>query len=95
MSPPEADIERLWRVGGRQPWLGGEVFPRRLGPFIRRADAVEHERELVIGQWGLVPCFAKSPTLAYSTYNARSEELAGNALPLRRDDAAGKGSASP
>jgi len=30
----------------------------------------------VVGQWGLVPWFAKSPKLAYSTNNARSEELA-------------------
>jgi putative SOS response-associated peptidase YedK len=36
-------------------------------------------RQLVIGQWGLVPFFATSPKLSYSTNNARSEELAAKA----------------
>jgi putative SOS response-associated peptidase YedK len=76
VSPEAGDIERAWHVGARQPWRGGEVFPRKPGPFIRRADANEAARELVVGQWGLIPWFAKSATLAYSTNNARSEELA-------------------
>jgi putative SOS response-associated peptidase YedK len=76
VSPEAGDIERAWHVGARQPWRGGEVFPRRLGPFIRRADSTEAARELVIGQWGLIPWFAKSAPLTYSTNNARSEELA-------------------
>jgi putative SOS response-associated peptidase YedK len=79
VSPEAGDIERAWHVGARTPWRGGEVFPRRPGPFIRRANAVGHERELAIGQWGLIPWFAKSPTLTYSTNNARSEELADKA----------------
>ncbi len=32
-------------------------------------------RELVVGQWGLIPWFAKTPRLTYSTNNARAEEL--------------------
>jgi putative SOS response-associated peptidase YedK len=67
-------LERYWHIGARQPWRGGEIFPRRPGPFIRRmrdGDAAE----LVVGQWGLIPWFAKTPTLTYSTNNARSEEL--------------------
>jgi putative SOS response-associated peptidase YedK len=67
-------MERYWHVGGRQPWRGGEVFPRKPGPFIRRAHE-GNAAELVVGQWGLIPWFAKTPTLAYSTNNARSEEL--------------------
>jgi putative SOS response-associated peptidase YedK len=79
VSPEAGDIERAWHVGARQPWRGGEVFPRRHGPFIRRADSTEAARDLVIGQWGLIPWFAKSATLTYSTNNARSEELASKA----------------
>lgn len=83
VSPDAADIERLWHVGARQgpsPWRRAGVFPRAPGAFIRArsvnaADGAG-ERELVIGQWGLVPFFAKSPKLKFSTNNARSEELA-------------------
>lgn len=80
VSPEAGDMERYWHVGGRQPWRGGEVFPRRPGPFIRRQrDSAEPGRELVLGQWGLIPWFAKTPTLTYSTNNARSEELSAKA----------------
>ncbi len=79
VSPQAGDIERYWHVGGRTPWRGAEVFPRAAGPFIRRAadaaDAAEPRRELVIGQWGLVPWFAKTAKLTYSTNNARFEEI--------------------
>jgi len=76
VSPEGGDIERAWHVGARHPWRGSEIVPRRLGPFIRRADATQAVRELVVGQWGLIPWFAKKATLAYSTNNARGEELA-------------------
>ena len=33
----------------------------------------------MIGQWGLIPWFAKTAKLSYSTFNARSEELASKA----------------
>ncbi len=57
-----------------------EIFPSRAGLFIRAArDATDLEREAVIGQWGLIPWFAKSPKLTYSTSNARSEELSAKA----------------
>jgi putative SOS response-associated peptidase YedK len=76
VSPAAGDMERYWHLGARSPWRAGEVFPRALGPFIRAArDGSEPVRELVIGQWGLIPWFAKSAKLAYSTNNARSEEL--------------------
>lgn len=77
VSPDAAAIERAWHIGARNvpnPWRGGGVYPRALGPFVRRvlrdADA-PGERELVVGQWGLVPWFARSARLAYSTNNAR------------------------
>jgi len=54
----------------------GPVFPRALGPFVRTArEATEPEREIVVGQWGLIPWFAKTAKLTYSTNNARFEEL--------------------
>lgn len=56
ISPEGADIERLWHVGAGQPWSGGEVFPNYHGPFIRAArDVAEPARELVVGQWALIP----------------------------------------
>lgn len=77
VSPEAGDIERHWQLGARQPWRGGEVYPRRPGAFIRRMrDAIEPVAELVVGQWGLIPWFAKTPVLKFSTNNARSEELA-------------------
>lgn len=76
VSPEAAAIERAWHVGRGHPWRGGELFPRAQGVFIRRADAVEPARELVTGQWALVPWFAKTPKLPYATVNARFEELA-------------------
>ena len=80
ISPETADLERLWHVGAGQPWRGGEVFPNGQGPFIRAArDATAPQRELVVGQWALIPWFAKERRLKYATCNARSEELADKA----------------
>jgi putative SOS response-associated peptidase YedK len=73
-------MERFWHVGARTPWRGAEVFPRAPGPFIRaQRDATEPQRELVVGQWGLVPWFAKTAKLSYSTNNARFEEITSKA----------------
>jgi putative SOS response-associated peptidase YedK len=77
-APSDLDIEREWHIGGRNPlpiWAPTQ-FPRSQGPFIRRArhDA-GFARELVVGQWGLIPWFAKAPRLSYSTNNARSEDV--------------------
>jgi hypothetical protein len=50
-----------------------------------------YSRELVAGQWGLIPWFAKAAKLSYSTNNARSEELAAKATykqPWARGSAA-------
>lgn len=77
ISPEAGDIERLWHVGGQTPlrWAR-EVFPGYQGVFIRAArDSASCERELVVGQWGLIPWFAKERKLKYPTSNARGEEL--------------------
>ncbi len=88
VSPDQAAIERYWQVVGGDPWRSAaEIFPRAAGPFIRVAAAEndrQHEsghasapeRELVVGQWGLIPWFAKEAQLSYSTNNARFEEIA-------------------
>lgn len=78
IPPAVAEIERFWSLPrAHQPDLWPrEIFPRAPGPFIRRRrDAVGYERELVVGQWGLIPWFAKEPKLKFPTNNARSEEL--------------------
>jgi putative SOS response-associated peptidase YedK len=59
------------------PLFPRQMFPRSPGPFIRRArHSTGYERELVVGQWALIPWFAKEPKLKFLTNNARSEELA-------------------
>jgi putative SOS response-associated peptidase YedK len=68
-------MERFWEIGRRNPFQWPEViFPRAPGPFIRAASE-SNERELVVGQWGLIPWFAKTAKLSYSTNNARFEEI--------------------
>ena len=77
-SPEEREIERVFHVGRDQPgrWWDEFVFPRGTGPFVRRAaDDPGYSRELVAGRWGLIPWFAKTLDIRYSTNNARSEEL--------------------
>lgn len=77
VSPSEMEMERLFHIGRANPipWPR-EIFPRSPGPFIRRArDEAGYEREMAVGQWGLIPWFAKEAKLKYSTNNARSEEL--------------------
>jgi len=79
-TPESAEAERFWRIHegrGRRPLLPPiNVFPRSQAPFIRRArHETGYERELVVGQWALIPWFAKEPRLSYSTNNARGEEL--------------------
>jgi putative SOS response-associated peptidase YedK len=86
ISPEVGDIERHWHIGARSPlrWAH-EVFPGYQGPFIRAAKlpataSLEFgAAELVVGQWGLVPWFAKERKLKYPTSNARSEELSAKA----------------
>ena len=46
---------------------------------LRARHDAGYSRELAAGHWGLIPWFAKTPKLPYSTNNARSEELASKA----------------
>ena len=92
ISPETAAIERAWHVGRsnpcRWPTTPLDLFPGYQGPFIRAArDLTEPQRELIGGQWNLIPWFAKEPKLKYATCNARFEELAEKAsykLPWAR-----------
>ncbi|BAL23727.1 SOS response-associated peptidase [Azoarcus sp. KH32C] len=79
VSPEEAEMERFWHIGRRNQWpIQLEIFPRALGPFIRPRTAAA-EYELVVGQWGLIPWFAKTSKLSYSTNNASFEEISSKA----------------
>lgn len=80
VSPEEAEFERFWHIGrDNQPrWWADGIFPRALGPFVRNAGRAQ-ERQLVVGQWGLIPWFAKTAKLTYSTNNARFEEVTSKA----------------
>ncbi len=79
-TPSAAEIERTWEVAApdQGPLWDEFVAPRRTGVFIRSGSKGQG-RALVVGPWGLIPWFAKEPKLAYSTNNARSEELASKA----------------
>jgi len=82
MTPDQAAMERYWQIGrDNNPWREQrQVFPHSLAPFIRASRAAdEPRRELVVGQWGLIPWFAKTAKLSYSTMNARVEEIADKA----------------
>ena len=76
ISPDTAAIQRHWHVGRDNAWRGGELFPRSPGAFIRATrDSAEPERELLVGQWGLIPWFATEAKVGFSTVNARFEEI--------------------
>lgn len=77
IPPDVAATERFWQLGARQPWHRSLVFSGGLGPFVRAARHDSEARpELVTGRFGLIPWFAESPKLKFSTMNARYEELA-------------------
>ena len=76
LSPSGVAMEREWQIDNRRPWPGGSIFPRALGPFIRcTRDDASYSREMVVGQWGLIPWFAKEPKLSASRANAQCEAL--------------------
>jgi putative SOS response-associated peptidase YedK len=54
-----------------------EAWPGYVAPFIRQSrDTGVHSAELCAGRFGLVPHWAKDPTIGRRTYNARSETAA-------------------
>lgn len=78
----EVEIERYWAIGRSnpiRPWPTS-VHPRSPGPFIRLQSG---RPELLIGEWGLIPPFARTRELRYQTNNARSETVAEK--PVFRD----------
>lgn len=76
-STSGSDAQAVWKT--RNPlaidWPGGIVGPRKDGLFIRPARS-DGSLEPVVGRWGLIPPFADTPALRYSTNNARTEEVA-------------------
>ena len=73
--PQQAQIEAFWRLAGSvQPTWPASIHPNSQGPFIRAG--AQPDRQLVVGQWGLIPHFAKAAKSPYQTNNARSEEMA-------------------
>jgi putative SOS response-associated peptidase YedK len=72
-SPPREQIGFFGPLIPPVNYSSADVFPRGTGAFIRNASG---ERSFVMGQWGLVPWFAKSKALPYSTNNARTEGVA-------------------
>ena len=78
VSPEAAAIERYWSTLPPHPWHGLEVFPRGKGVFLRPASGSDRP-QVIFGQWGLIPWFAKTPALTYATNNARFEELSAKA----------------
>src|SRR3546814_2940360 len=78
LTPSQGEIERFWNIGNRNQaqWWEATTHPRAVGPFIRAHGS---GRELVTGQWALIPHFAKMAKLPYQTNNARSEELSSKA----------------
>lgn len=80
--------EKLARMGVTPPPLPGayDVWPRRIGEFIRRppewdsGDEAVPEREVAVGRWGLISAMTRGDGLAkaekLSTFNARSETVA-------------------
>lgn len=70
--PGPADVALHFAVDTRSVVWPASVHPRTPGPFIRLAGG---EREVVVGQWALIPPWAKESKLKFSTNNARSEEV--------------------
>jgi putative SOS response-associated peptidase YedK len=72
-SPDQATIERAWHIGrhNQHRWIR-DLFPRAQGPFLRMGEGPG--LDLIIGTWGLIPSWSKTPVLKYATVNCRSEE---------------------
>ena len=66
ISPEDREIEDFWRIDRkkqrRKDWQNLlTVFPLAEASFIRRArDVTEYEREMVFGQWGMIPPWSTS-----------------------------------
>ncbi|MBM3974756.1 MAG: SOS response-associated peptidase [Planctomycetes bacterium] len=54
----------------------GETWPLDRAAVVRAADGPGTARDATLGQFGLLPHWAKEPSFGRSTYNARSETAA-------------------
>ena len=87
VSPEDREIEDFWRIDRRKhrpkDWKNLlTVFPLSQATFVRRVrEEVDYERELVVGQWGMIPPWSKTTVpqnfqgKRLSTVNARIEGL--------------------
>ncbi|MET3177841.1 UNVERIFIED_ORG: putative SOS response-associated peptidase YedK [Variovorax guangxiensis] len=80
ISPEDREIEAAWYIGARsaERWLRS-MRPMYTGPFMRRAlDKTEYEREIVVGQWSLIPSWSTShvPTAPPRKGETKGKELA-------------------
>ena len=71
-SPEVAAIESAWHVERNNPWRWPKtahgVLANYMAPFLRAAtDLSEAGLELVVGQWSLIPWFAKEVKQKYAT----------------------------
>lgn len=63
-------------------WDMSEIWPGYVAPFVRRpperhaGDEAVSELEVKLGNFGLIPTWAKDDTIGRRTYNARSETVA-------------------
>lgn len=76
VSPDQAAIERLWHLGreGSNPFGPRyNAAPTQWLPVVRLS---EHGHELALLRWGLVPSWAKDPSISVKMINARAETVA-------------------
>jgi putative SOS response-associated peptidase YedK len=75
VAPGLAAIERYWQALPKSAWdTVCELQPHAQGPFLRPSRGTDKPL-VVVGQWGLIPWFAKERELKYGTHTARVEEL--------------------
>jgi putative SOS response-associated peptidase YedK len=75
---PVTDLERmkLFFAVIRGDPVPPETWPGYAAPFVRQArDAQAHAREPAVGLFGLLPHWARDPSLGRRTYNARAETV--------------------
>ncbi len=53
-------------------WASYNIAPQSTQPVIIQSGQM---REIRMMKWGLVPCWAKSPDIGFSTFNARAEDI--------------------
>lgn len=74
LTTPVSDLQRIFGVSDK-PNLGAHwnIAPTQDVPIVRRE---EDGRRLVLAHWGLVPFWAKDPSIGARMINARAESVA-------------------